>query len=76
MKLDNANNPHRWIKHAKSNLRLAENGGNLSGVLYEDLCFNAQQAAEKALKAPCVHKKVEAIQLAARVLFWAEKILA
>lgn len=130
MKLDDANNPHRWIKHAKSNLRLAENGGNLSGVLYEDLCFNAQQAAEKALKALCVHKKidfpkthsivrlmdileenginipdnvkegniltdyavqtrypgwaeevtqeeyVEAIQLAARVLFWAEKILA
>jgi hypothetical protein len=29
-------------------------GGRLKGVLLEDLCFNAQQAAEKALKAVCL----------------------
>ena len=26
----------------------------MKGVVYEDLCFNAQQAAEKALKAVCL----------------------
>jgi HEPN domain-containing protein len=31
----------------------------LKGVLYEDLCFNAQQAAEKALKSVCLAKGME-----------------
>lgn len=39
---------------AKGNLNLAEKGARLKGVLLEDLCFNAQQAAEKALKAVCL----------------------
>lgn len=127
MKPEESGSPQSWIKYAKSNLRLADKGGQVKGVLYEDLCFNAQQAAEKALKALCLHKEIdfpkthsivrlmdileengvnipdeikegdiltdyavqtrypgwaeaitqeeytEAIQLAARILFWAEK---
>jgi HEPN domain-containing protein len=37
-------------------LRLAEKGKG-KGVMLEDLCFNAQQAAEKALKAVCLYKE-------------------
>lgn len=47
-------NPYAWLSRAKGNLNLAEKGGRLKGVLLEDLCFNAQQAAEKALKAVCL----------------------
>ena len=39
-----------WLKRAESNFELAK-GGKLKGVVYEDLCFEAQQSAEKALKA-------------------------
>ncbi len=31
----------------------------MKGVLYEDLCFSAQQAAEKALKAVCLAKGLD-----------------
>jgi len=48
-----------WLKHAQSNLQLAERGGRIKGVMLEDLCFNAQQAAEKALKAVCIQQSVE-----------------
>ena len=58
MKFDESDNPHAWIKRARSNLLLAEKGGTLKDILLEDLCFNAQQAAEKALKAVCVAKKI------------------
>ena len=47
-------NPHAWLLRAKGNLNLAEKGGRLKGILFEDLCFNAHQAAEKALKAVCL----------------------
>lgn len=43
-----------WIQRAESNLRLAKKG-NVEGVVYEDLCFEAQQAAEKALKALLIY---------------------
>ncbi len=38
--------PHAWLTRAYSNLRLAEKGRG-KDVMLEDLCFNAQQAAEK-----------------------------
>jgi HEPN domain-containing protein len=42
--------PQVWLVRAKSDLALA--GLPLpEGAFYEDLCFHAQQAAEKALKA-------------------------
>jgi HEPN domain-containing protein len=54
MRLKNPTDPQAWLSRAKGNLNLAEKGGRLRGVLLEDLCFNAQQAAEKALKAVCL----------------------
>jgi|RhiMetdeSRZDD1v2_1073273.scaffolds.fasta_scaffold218274_3 HEPN domain-containing protein len=54
MKLKDPTDPQAWLLRAKGNLNLAEKGGRLKGVLLEDLCFNAQQAAEKALKAVCL----------------------
>ena len=43
-----------WLKRAESNLKLAKEG-QVEGVLFEDLCFEAQQAAEKALKALSIY---------------------
>jgi len=54
MKSKDPTDPQAWLLRAKGNLNLAEKGGRLKGVLLEDLCFNAQQAAEKALKAVCL----------------------
>jgi HEPN domain-containing protein len=51
-------NPGNWLARARSNLLLAESGRQ-HGVFLEDLCFEAQQAAEKALKAVCVFYQVE-----------------
>ena len=31
----------------------------MKGVAYEDLCFNAQQAAEKAIKAVCLARDLD-----------------
>lgn len=36
----------------------ARMGRSLPEIIYEDLCFDAQQAAEKATKAILVHRKV------------------
>lgn len=41
--------PREWIGRAKSNLALARIVN--TDVFLEDLCFDAQQAAEKAIKA-------------------------
>jgi HEPN domain-containing protein len=46
-----------WLARARSNFALA-GGDRASAVLLEDLCFNAQQAAEKAIKAVCVHYRI------------------
>jgi HEPN domain-containing protein len=54
-KLDN---PRGWLARAHNNLLLAESGRQ-RGVFLEDLCFEAQQAAKKALKAVCVSYKIE-----------------
>jgi HEPN domain-containing protein len=40
-----------WLKRARSNLERAKMGKVSPGILYEDLCFDAQQAVEKSLKA-------------------------
>ena len=40
-----------WLKRARSNLERAKMGRVTQGILYEDLCFDAQQAVEKSLKA-------------------------
>lgn len=43
--------PREWIKRARSNLSQARGGIQLPEVYLEDLCFQTQQAAEKAFKA-------------------------
>jgi HEPN domain-containing protein len=48
--------PREWLNRARSNLALAKN--DAIGVFPEDLCFEAQQAAEKAVKAVFVHRGV------------------
>jgi len=40
-----------WLKRAKSNLEKAKLGKSSKWILYEDLCFDAQQCVEKSLKA-------------------------
>jgi HEPN domain-containing protein len=42
--------PEEWLRYAQSDLKLASITLP-SGVLLEALCFHAQQAAEKAIKA-------------------------
>ncbi len=48
--------PREWLIRARSNLALARN--DTVGALFEDHCFDAQQAAEKAIKAVFVHRGV------------------
>ncbi|HSA32809.1 MAG TPA: HEPN domain-containing protein [bacterium] len=50
--------PQEWLAFAKSDLKLAK-AGKVSGVLLSSLCFHAQQAAEKAIKAVLVLKRKE-----------------
>jgi len=47
-------NPSEWLRRARSNLARARADRDVADVLYEDLCFDAQQAAEKAIKAVLV----------------------
>ncbi len=51
--------PSQWIAHAESDLRMAHLGAGDSAVLREQVCFHAQQAAEKALKAILLSRKIE-----------------
>ena len=46
--------PREWLNRARSNLVLARK--TLADVYLEDLCFDAQQAAEKAIKAVFIHR--------------------
>ena len=49
--------PREWLNRARSNLALAKH--RIPGAYVEDLCFEAQQAAEKALKAVLISLDVE-----------------
>ncbi len=51
-----ADDPREWVRRARSNLIRARTP--LEGVFLEDLCFDAQQAAEKALKAFLAFKEI------------------
>jgi HEPN domain-containing protein len=46
------------MTHARSNLARAR-APKPAEVLWEDLCFDAEQAAEKAVKALLLHKGIE-----------------
>jgi HEPN domain-containing protein len=43
-----------WLHRARSNLRIAQRGKG-EGIFLEDLCFEAQQAAEKSIKAMLIY---------------------
>ena len=47
------------LRRAKSNLPRAKAGRILEDVLYEDLCFDCQQAVEKVLKALLISISLE-----------------
>jgi HEPN domain-containing protein len=49
--------PGDWLRHAWSDLELARTTRN-SKILLEDLCFHAQQATEKALKAVLIFRSM------------------
>ncbi len=49
--------PAAWLRRAASNLARARAGPSSAEVLYDDLCFDAQQAAEKAIKAVLVAQR-------------------
>jgi HEPN domain-containing protein len=51
--------PEQWLVYAESDLRLAGLAAQDRLVLPEQVCFHAQQAAEKALKAVLRFKQVE-----------------
>lgn len=50
--------PEEWLKRAKSNLALAKQPKS-EAIYFEDLCFETQQAVEKALKAVLLSKGVK-----------------
>lgn len=50
--------PEEWLRRAKSNLAKAQHA-KLDEVLWEDLCFDAQQAVEKALKGVLVACQID-----------------
>ena len=45
---------NEWVKRAKSNLLLSKIKKVSREIYYEDLCYDAQQCAEKSLKALCI----------------------
>lgn len=51
--------PEEWFAHAESDLNLARLGKGRDDILPEQVCFHAQQAAEKALKAVLSYRKIE-----------------
>jgi HEPN domain-containing protein len=47
-----------WLKRARGNLALAKQR-KPKEAFWDDLCFDAQQAAEKSIKAVLVHRKID-----------------
>ena len=48
--------PREWLNRARSNLARAKM--QVAGAYLEDLCFDAQQAAKKAVKAVFIHRGI------------------
>ncbi len=53
-----ADDPAEWMRRAESNLARAKDPRPLPKVLLADLCFDAQQAAEKAIKGLLTRKRI------------------
>ena len=65
--------PREWLSHAESDLRLAKLAANDPYIMGGQVCFHAQQAAEKSIKAallfggiefPLIHDIEELLKLA------------
>ncbi|MDE3000128.1 MAG: HEPN domain-containing protein [Gemmatimonadota bacterium] len=52
-----ADDPREWMNRARSNLAMAKN--RIPDAYLEDLCFHAQQAAEKAIKAVMIKRGID-----------------
>ena len=52
-----ADDPREWMNRARSSLSMAKN--RVPQVYLEDLCFEAQQAAEKAVKALLIKRGID-----------------
>ncbi len=52
-----ADDPREWLNRANSNLRLAKSED--PAIYLEELCYNAQQAAEKAVKAVFLKRQIQ-----------------
>lgn len=48
--------PREWLNRARINLAMAKN--SVEGAYLEDLCFEAHQAAEKAIKAVMISPSI------------------
>lgn len=51
--------PEEWLDHAESDFRLARLAAGTPEIRREQVCFHAQQAAEKAIKAVLVSRGIE-----------------
>jgi len=47
-----------WLVRARSNLSRAQQGKTTPEIVYEDLCFDCEHAAEKALKGLLILKDI------------------
>ena len=56
--LNGLGTPEEWLNRAKSNLAIAKQSKS-DEIYFEDLCFETQQAAEKALKAVLLLKGIK-----------------
>ena len=57
-KKDTFGTAQEWLKRAKGNLALAKQP-KPKEAFWDDLCFDAQQAAEKSIKAVLVHREID-----------------
>ncbi|MDH4265127.1 MAG: HEPN domain-containing protein [Deltaproteobacteria bacterium] len=51
--------PREWLSHAESDLRLAKLAANDPYIIGGQVCFHAQQAAEKSIKAALLFWGIE-----------------
>ena len=52
-----ADDPREWLNRAGSNLAIAKS--DIAGAYLEEYCHNAQQAAEKSIKAVMILRDIE-----------------
>jgi HEPN domain-containing protein len=56
--MKNRSLPDTWLVRARSNISRARMGKCSPDILYEDLCYDCEQAAEKALKGLLILKGI------------------